>query len=37
MRLDPGLHFDEGLTSSHFTADRAQRVEIDDPLIILLL
>jgi chaperonin GroEL len=36
LRVDPGLHFDQGWVSSHFAAEvGGKSVEIDDPLIIL--
>jgi chaperonin GroEL len=38
VRVDPGLHFDQGWISSYFAEDQqTQSVEIDDPLIVLHL
>jgi chaperonin GroEL len=38
VRVDPGLHFDQGWISPHFGADQAAKgIEIDDPLILLHL
>jgi chaperonin GroEL len=38
VRVDPGLHFDQGWISPHFVTDQAsQMAEIDDPLILLHL